>query len=174
MSVSQTGIDTPAVLIRFARKGDGETLLALIRELAEFEREADELICTAADLERDGFGPDPKFEALIAETNGRPVGYAMIFGGYSTWTGRPGIHIHDLYVTPAARDLGIGRLFMARIAEIALDRGCRRLDLDVLDWNPARRFYEHLGFRPLTDWVPYRLDEDGLRGLAASAKEDRE
>src|SRR3546814_17450823 len=117
----------------------------MIRELAEFEREPDAVKATEADLLRDGWGPSPRFEALIAELDGVPAGFALYFHNYSTWEGRAGIYLEDLYVAERARGHGIGRKLMAALARLAAERDCRRLALRVLEWNPARRFYAGIG-----------------------------
>src|SRR3546814_8303151 len=114
----------------------------MIRELAEFERVPDSVKATEADRLRDGWGPSPGFEALIAELDGGPAGFALYFHNYSTWEGRAGIYLEDLYGAERARGHGIGRKLMAALARLAAERDCRRLDLSVLEWNPARRFYD--------------------------------
>lgn len=157
------------IAIRPARPADAGAILAMIRELAAFERAPDAVKATEADLLRDGWGPAPKFEALIAELDGVPSGFALFFHNYSTWEGRAGIHLEDLYVTERARGYGLGRRLMAALAAVAIDRGCKRLDLSVLDWNPARRFYDRIGMVRMAEWLPYRLTGDALARLAAEA-----
>ena len=133
------------VFIRPAVRADAAIILELIRELARFERAEESVQATVTDLERDGWGDTPRFEALIAEIDGAPIGFALYFHNYSTWEGRAGIYLEDLYVMPEARGSGAGRRLMTRLAAIAVERGCARLDFSVLDWNPARRFYASLG-----------------------------
>ena len=157
----------PSITIREADVGDAATIVALIRELASYEDLLDQVRMTEADVVRDGFGARPHFEALIAEVDGTPAGFALFFHNYSTFEGRPGIYVEDVYVRERARGLGLGRKLMARLAAMALERGCRRLDLWVLHWNPARAFYHRLGFRHMGDWLPYRLDGEALARLAA-------
>ena len=159
------------IVIRPARAEDAATLLRLIRELAEFEKLAHEVRASEADLVREGFGPVPRYEALLAELDGLPVGFALYFHNYSTFTGRPGLYLEDIFITETARGHGIGRKMMARLAAIAVERNCARLDLWVLYWNPARRFYDMLGMRQMSDWLPYRLDGPKLTRLAAEAEE---
>lgn len=154
------------VTVRPAVRSDAATILEMIRELARFERAEDQVRATAADLERDGWGETPRFEALIAEQEGNPIGFALYFHNYSTWEGRAGIYLEDLYVNPDARKSGAGRQMMVRLAAIALERGCARLDLSVLDWNPARRFYATLGLSQMKEWLPYRAEGDALAALA--------
>jgi len=159
------------VVIRPAQAEDAATLLRLIRELAEFEKLGHEVRASEADLIREGFGPAPRYEALLAELDGSAVGFALYFHNYSTFTGRPGLYLEDIFITETARGHGIGRKMMARLAGIAVERNCARLDLWVLNWNPARRFYDMLGMRQMSDWLPYRLDGPALTRLAAEAED---
>lgn len=142
--------------IRRARAGDGATIHALLTELAAFEQGSVE--ASAADLERDAFGPKPLFEALLAERDGRAVGMLTYLSLYSSWRGRPALMIHDLFVQEAARGTGAGKALIGRLAEIARERGCCRIDVNVLDWNDkARAFYASLGFAHNEGWLGYRL-----------------
>jgi GNAT superfamily N-acetyltransferase len=154
------------VRIRPATCGDAATIVRLVRELADYEKLADRVRISEADVLRDGFGERPWFECLLAELDGEAVAFALFFHNYSTFEGRPGLYLEDVYVAEAARGLGIGRRLMGRLAAVALERGCRRLDLWALHWNSARMFYESLGFRQMEDWLPYRIDGDALRRLA--------
>jgi len=154
--------------IRPATPADIPTILRFIRELATYEREPDAVLATEADLLRDGFGPTPRFCALIAEHDGAPAGFALYFTSYSTWRGHHGIRLEDLYVTPSLRGKGIGKALLARLAQIAIDEGCPRLEWDVLDWNaPAIAIYERLGATILTEWRIMRIADDALTALAA-------
>jgi len=155
--------------VRPATPADVETILRFIKGLAAFEKEPDAVRATLDDLRRDGFGKQPKFEVLIAELDGEPVGFALFFPTYSTWEGRPGIYLEDLFVAEHARGLGLGRKLMAALAALAVARGCRRLELSVLHWNPTREFYHHLGMAHLQEWLPYRLAGEALQALAAEA-----
>lgn len=155
------------VTIRFATAADVGLLLRLIRELAVFERAPDAVVASEADLLQHGFGADPQFEALIAFLDGAPAGVALFHTRFSTWLGRPGLYLEDLYVCEAARGQGVGRRLMARLAAVALERGWGRIDFQVLDWNPARRFYERLGLGHVGDWLRYGGDEAALKRLAA-------
>ncbi len=157
------------VTVRPAIRSDAAFILAMIRELARFEKAENAVRATVADLERDGWGETPRFEALIAEQAGAPVGFALYFHNSSTWEGRSGLYLEDLYVRPEARRSGAGRRLMARLAAIAVERGCPRLDLSVLDWNPARRFYARLGISRMEEWLPYRAEGDTLAVLAAES-----
>jgi GNAT superfamily N-acetyltransferase len=155
------------IVIREAVERDAAAILRLIRELAEFEKLAHEVRATEEDIRRDGFGPKRYFECLLAEADGEAVGFALFFHDYSTFEGRPGIYLEDLYVRENQRGRGIGRRLMARLAALAVARDCRRLDLSVLHWNPAREVYERLGFEHKKDWLPYRLTGEALKRLAA-------
>jgi GNAT superfamily N-acetyltransferase len=154
------------ITIRAATAADVGLLLRFIRELAVFERAPEWVIATEADLLRHGFGPEPQFEAILAFLDGEPAGAALFHSRFSTWLGRPGLYLEDLYVAEAARGHGVGRRLMARLAAIALERGWGRIDFQVLDWNPARNFYERLGLGPVGEWLRYGGDEAALRRLA--------
>jgi GNAT superfamily N-acetyltransferase len=156
--------------IRPATPDDVPTILTFIRELAEFEREPDAVLATEADLLRDGWGTPARFTAIIAEYNGIAAGFALYFTSYSTWRGHHGIRLEDLYVTPALRGKGIGKALLARLARIAIDEGCPRLEWDVLDWNaPAIAVYESIGAKILTEWRIMRLAGEPLQTLAAQS-----
>ena len=157
----------PEIAIRFATADDAGLLLHFVRELATFEKAAGSVVATEDDLRRHGFGPEPHFEALIASVDERPAGIALFFPTYSTWRGKPGLYLEDIFVSEWARGLGVGRRLMARLAAIAVERGWERLDFSVLDWNPARGFYERLGARALDEWVRYQAEGEALRRLAA-------
>ena len=156
-----------AITIRFATADDVPLLLRLIRALAVFERAPDAVVATEEDLRRHGFGPEPRFEAILAFLDGEPAGCALFHTRFSTWLGRPGLYLEDLYVTEEARGKGVGKRLMARLAAIAVERGWGRIDFHVLDWNPAREFYHGLGMEHLGEWLRYGADETALRRLAA-------
>jgi GNAT superfamily N-acetyltransferase len=157
-----------AITIRFATAADVGLLLRFIRELAVFERAPEWVVATEADLLHHGFGPEPaQFQAILAFLgDGEPVGVALFHSRFSTWLGRPGLYLEDLYVSEAARGRGVGRRLMARLAAIALERGWGRIDFQVLEWNPARRFYEQLGLGHVGEWLRYGGDEAALTRLA--------
>jgi GNAT superfamily N-acetyltransferase len=158
------------IRIRPAEPADASVILAMVRELTVFEREPlTSVEAREEDFLRDCFGPARRCEVLIGEVDERVQGYALFFHNYSTWVGRAGIHVEDLFVRDGARGLGLGRRLLAAVAQIAVERDCRRLDLAVLDWNPARELYEHLGFTPQSQWVPYRLAAKDIAKLAAEA-----
>jgi GNAT superfamily N-acetyltransferase len=162
------------VTIRFATVDDCALLLQLIRGLAVYENAPGAVVATEDDLRRHGFGPEAKFEAILAFLDGEPVGLALFFANFSTWLGSPGMYLEDIYVIEKARGLGVGRRLMARLAAIAAERGWGRIDFATLDWNPARRFYQHLGIAPLTEWVPYRAEGEALRRLAEEDDKTRD
>ncbi|MDQ6691187.1 MAG: GNAT family N-acetyltransferase [Candidatus Dormibacteraeota bacterium] len=155
--------------IRQATEADLETIERLIRELAEYEKLTGEVVMDRQTLGRHLFGPRPYAEVLIAEEGGEPVGFALFFHNFSTFLGRPGIYLEDLFVVPERRGEGHGRHLLARLAEIAVERGCGRLEWAVLNWNtPAIGFYERLGARPNSDWTAYRLTGEALSELAGA------
>lgn len=152
--------------VRLARPEDVPDVLRLIRALADYEREPDAVQTTEADLRRWVFGEDPVASVLVAEVAGAVVGMALWFRTYSTWTGVPGIYLEDLFVDPQARGSGLGKALLTALARIAVDRGYRRVEWAVLDWNtPSIEFYEALGARPMQEWSTYRLTGDALDSL---------
>lgn len=154
--------------IRPATVDDAPILRDLIFELAEYEKERDQVAVTADDLVRDGFGPHPKFRALIAEWDGHSVGYALFFGYYSTWEGRAGIFLEDLFVHEEFRGKGIGKALLAHVAAIATKEKCYGIRWEVLDWNePAIKFYKSLGANFLHQWKAVLLMGPALDRLAA-------
>lgn len=144
--------------IRPTTLADAPLMMAMIRELAEFERELDQVNATAEDLVREGFGPNPRFHALIAEWDGQPAAYAVYFLAFSTWAGRPHLFIEDLFVREQFRRKGIGKALLQRMAAIAREQGCYGMRWEVLNWNtPAIEFYRSLGATLQTDWFPSLL-----------------
>jgi GNAT superfamily N-acetyltransferase len=155
--------------IRPATIDDAELLRTLIRELAEFEHELNLCVIEAADLARDGFGPNPSFRALIADWDGQPAGYALFFDCYSTWAGRR-LFLEDLFVRERFRGRGIGKALLASVARIALQENCCGMQWEVLDWNEkAIELYKSLGAEILDRWRPVLLKDDALRRLAKKA-----
>lgn len=156
-------------MIRPATPDDVPTILRFIRELATYERAAGEVVATEDDLRRHLFGARPAVFAHIAEHEGLAVGFAVWFLNYSTWTGRHGIYLEDLYVTPHARGFGYGRALLVELARIADERGYGRFEWSVLDWNePAIGFYTSLGAVPMEEWTVHRLTGDALHTVARS------
>lgn len=154
--------------IRAARPDDVSEILAMIRELADYERAPHEVVATEDLLERALFGPEPAVYALIAEdTTGRIIGFALWFLNFSTWLGRHGVYLEDLYVRPSARGLGHGKALLSALARICVDRGYGRLEWWVLDWNePALEFYRSVGAVPMDEWTVQRMTGDALAALA--------
>jgi GNAT superfamily N-acetyltransferase len=156
-------------VIRRARPDDGPAIYQLIRDLAEYERGLSEVTATEEDVRRSLFGPDPAVFAHVAEHEGRVAGFALWFLNYSTWVGRHGIYLEDLYVTPELRGHGFGRALLAELAALCVERGYGRLEWWVLDWNePALGFYGALGATPMSDWTVHRLTGASLQALAAT------
>jgi GNAT superfamily N-acetyltransferase len=153
--------------IRPAEPGDVALIAALIGELAEYEQLAHEVVLDEAELHDHLFGPRPYAEVLIAETDdGTSAGFALFFHNFSTFLGRPGIHLEDLFVRPEHRGAGHGLALLRALGGIARERGCGRIEWNVLDWNePSIRFYESLGARPMSAWLLYRLTGDAMDSL---------
>jgi GNAT superfamily N-acetyltransferase len=159
-----------SVAIRPAVVQDVPLILQLIRGLAEYERLAHEVVATEAELTRWLFGPRAYAEVVIAESHGAPAGFALFFHNFSTFLGRPGIYLEDLFVTPEQRGRGVGRALLAHLARLAVERGCGRLEWWVLDWNEdAIRFYRSLGAEAMDEWTVFRVTGDPLTRLASSA-----
>ena len=160
-----------ATKIRQATRADVPQILAFIRALATYERTPEAVTATEASLEREGFGPNPFYFCLIAEHDGQTAGYAIYFFNYSTWVG-PGIYLEDIFVEPELRGLGIGKLLLERVAAIAVEQGCARLQWAVLDWNtPAIEFYGAMGSEFLDEWRNMRMSGEALRQLAGMERQ---
>jgi GNAT superfamily N-acetyltransferase len=156
-----------ATTIRTATEADVPQILAFIRALATFEREPDAVTATVDGLLRDGFGPNPIYYCLIADRDGQPAGFALYFFNYSTWKGCPGIYLEDIFVHPEFRGLGIGKALLQQVAAIAVQKGCPRLQWEVLDWNtPAIDFYRAMGAEFLDEWRNVRVSGEALDRLA--------
>ncbi|MHB8653215.1 MAG: GNAT family N-acetyltransferase [Terriglobia bacterium] len=154
--------------IRSATVNDVALILQFIRDLAEYEREPQAVTATEADLVRDGFGADPKFRVVIAEWDGKPAGFALFFYNYSTWQGRPGLYLEDLFVRPEFRGKGIGKTLLVYLARLAVHENCGRFQWQVLDWNtPSIRFYESLGAKVMKEWLTMRVEGEAIKRLAA-------
>ena len=149
--------------VRLARPDDAALVLQFIRQLAEYEKLSHQVVATEAQLRQTLFGARPAAEALIAELDGVPAGFALFFHNYSTFLARPGIYLEDLFVSPAFRRQGVGRALFTRVARLAVERQCGRFEWSVLDWNaPAIAFYRSLGAEPLSDWTIFRLTGEAL------------
>lgn len=156
-----------SVTIRLGERADVPVIADLIRGLARYERLEHEVAMTPERLEKTLFGTRPFAETLIAEEDGEPVGFALFFHNYSTFLARPGVYLEDLFVRESQRGKGVGKALLVKLAAIAVERECGRLEWAVLDWNKdAIGFYERLGARPNSDWTVYRLTGDALAGLA--------
>jgi len=156
------------IAIRQASRADMPLIAKLIRDLAEYEGLSHAVRMEEDRLEQHLFGERPMAEVLIGECRGSPAGFALFFHNFSTFEGRPGIWLEDLFVEPHARRAGLGRALLTEVARIAHERGCGRLEWSVLDWNMmAIQFYRSLGARPLTDWTTMRIDADALARLGA-------
>ena len=155
------------IQIRPAMPQDVPLILTLLRELATYEKLAHEVVATESDMYAALFGDRPVVETVIASLDGEPVGYALFFPTFSTFLGKPGLYLEDLYVRPAARGLGVGRKLLEHLARLTVERGWGRLEWSVLDWNePSIAFYKKMGARPLDEWTVFRLAGKNLASLA--------
>lgn len=159
-----------SVTVRVATIADAPLILAFIRELADYERLLHEVEATEADVRRDLFGENPRAFCDIAEADGTPVGFALWFYNYSTFRGRAGIYLEDLFVRPEARGIGAGKALLARLAQRCVEADLGRLEWAVLNWNaPSIAFYDSLGAGAMTEWTVRRLDGEALSRLAQAA-----
>ena len=169
-STSRAVASTPApgrVSLRPTTRADVPTILGLIRGIAEYERLAHEVEATEPLLREHGFGPRRVFDAILAERDGRAVGFALYFFTFSTFKGRPTLYLEDLYVVPEERRGGIGSRLLTRLAQIAVERDCGRMEWSVLDWNtPARDLYFKLGAKAMEEWTVFRMTSDAFGRLA--------
>ena len=167
MPAKKIATTIPEFEIRQATAGDCELILALIRELAEYERLAHEVVATADSLREAMFGDRPCADAVIGEYQGQAVGYALFFNNFSTFTGRPGIYLEDIYVKPEMRGRGFGKCLLAYLARMAVDRNWTRVEWSVLDWNePSIQFYRSIGAIPMDEWTVQRLHGPALEAFA--------
>jgi GNAT superfamily N-acetyltransferase len=162
---------TSELVIRPAEPSDADLLFSMVIALATYERAPDQVAGSSELLASALFGPDPSAEALVAELDGTPVGFALFYRTFSTWQCRPGIWLEDLFVPPKHRGAGVGLALLRELAEITVSRGYTRLEWAALDWNePALRFYERLGAGRLDEWVMHRLDGTNLVELASASR----
>jgi len=155
--------------IRSARVEDVPVILQLIRDLATYERAPNDVTATAEQLVEILFSEKPVAEVLLAFEQDAPIGFAVFFHNFSTWLGRPGLYLEDLFVKPEKRGKGYGHALLVELAKIARDRDCGRMEWAVLDWNdPAIQFYRKLGAKPMEEWTVFRLTRDGIAKLAQS------
>lgn len=158
-----------SITIRPATIEDAETIMQFIVELAVYEKAEHEVLATQADIEHSIFGANSTVDAVICEQGKKPIGFAVYFYNYSTWLGKNGLFLEDLYVTPESRGIGAGKALLKHLNQIALDRGCGRFEWNVLDWNtPSIEFYESIGAKPQSEWIGYRLDHDAMKTFANS------
>lgn len=154
--------------VRPATRDDLAAILEFIRGLARYEKAEDQVVATVADLEAALFGANARVRCLVADANGESVGCAIFFYNYSTWTGKYGIYLEDLFVDEAHRGTGAGLALMQALAQIAVEEGCTRFEWSVLDWNqPSINFYERLGAEPQSEWIGYRMSGEVLTRLAS-------
>ena len=164
-----TSIDN--FVLRGTTKDDSPLILNLIMELAEYEKLAHEVVATVETLKETLFGESAYAEVFIGEFEGAPVGYALFFHNFSTFTGRPGIYLEDIYVKPEMRGKGFGKCMLAYIAKLAVERNCTRVEWSVLDWNePSIQFYRSIGAIPMDGWTTQRLHGEALANFAAEFK----
>ncbi len=157
------------VQVRDARVEDADLILRFVKELALYEKEPEAVVATEADIRASIFGSDSTVKALVCELNNEPVGFAVYFYNYSTWLGRRGIYLEDLYVSPQYRKVGAGKALLKHLAQVAVAEGCGRFEWSVLNWNePAIKFYESLDAKPMDEWTVYRLTGAELKALASS------
>ena len=163
-------MNEPAFILREALREDVPAIVGLIGDLALYERQPEDCHADPALLEKHLFGPRPYAEAIVAEIGGEVIGFALFFHNYSTWLTRPGLYLEDLYVKPGFRARGVGRALLVKLAEIAVARGCGRMEWSVLKWNePAIGFYRKLGAVPMEEWQVYRLEGNPLSALGSGA-----
>jgi GNAT superfamily N-acetyltransferase len=154
------------ITLREATPDDIPTILQFIQDLATYEKEPDAALATAEDLLRTVFGSNPYASVVIGEIDGRPRGFSLYFFNYSTWLGKPGLYLEDLFVQPDARGSGLGKALLLNLVRIAQENGCGRMEWSVLDWNtPAIEFYRSLGALPMNGWTVHRLDEAAMAAL---------
>lgn len=154
--------------LRHGEVNDVPLILGFIRQLASYEKLAHEVRATEGLLRETLFGPRPYAEVVIAELRGEPVGFALFFHSFSTFLGRPGLYLEDLFVVPERRGLGIGKVLLVHLSKLAKERGLGRVEWSVLNWNePAIRFYRSLGATPMDEWTVYRLSGEALEALAS-------
>jgi GNAT superfamily N-acetyltransferase len=157
----------PKTVLRFATADDVGLIIDFIRQLADYEKMVDEVVTDEDQLRQSLFGGRRVAEVVIASYDGEPAGFALFFHNFSTFLGRPGIYVEDLFVIPALRGHGIGKSLLSYLARLAVERGCGRLEWWVLDWNePAIRFYERLGAKPMDEWTVFRVTGETLEELA--------
>ena len=158
-----------SIVIREAHRKDSSLILKFIKELAKYEKAEHEVLATESSIENSIFGSDSSTNVIICENNGKPIGFAVYFFNYSTWLGKNGLYLEDLYISDAERGSGAGKMLLKYLAKIAVDKNCGRFEWSVIDWNTrAIKFYSTLGAKPKTEWLGYQLTGDNLLNLAGS------
>lgn len=159
----------PEFFLRPATESDTSLILSFIRELAEYERLSHEVVASEDGIREALFGPRPAAEVIIGEYQDQPAAFALFFHNFSTFLGKPGLYLEDLFVKPDLRGMGLGKAILAYLARLALERGCGRFEWWVLDWNkPALKFYRSIGAEPMDEWTVQRVSGDALVELADS------
>ena len=157
----------PDVSLRLANEDDVPVILNFIKELAEYEKLSHEVLVNEEKLKKTLFGDNKFAEVIIADYKNEPAGFALFFHNYSTFLGKPGIYLEDLFVKPHLRGKGIGKILLAYLGKLALERDCGRIEWAVLDWNePALKFYKNLGAKPMDEWTVFRVSGDSIKNLA--------
>ncbi|WP_342305420.1 GNAT family N-acetyltransferase [Methanolobus sp. ZRKC5] len=154
------------LIIRQTNERDIPLIMDFVRSLAEFEGLGEHVLSTEESLHTALFGKRPYAEAIIAELNDKPAGFIIFFHNFSSFVGKPGLYIEDIFVYPKFRSMGVGKALVLRCGQIAEKRNCGRIEWSMLDWNPAKEFYEHFGAKVQKEWIIYRLDEQGIKDLA--------
>lgn len=163
------------IAIKPATADDAPLILQFIKELAVYEKMESEVVTSVEQITASLFSPDSTTSSLICYIDDEPAGYAVFFFNYSTWLGKHGLYLEDLYITPKHRKMGAGRKMLQHLAAYAVEKGCGRFEWSVLDWNePAIQFYRSVGAKPLEDWVIYRLTGKELHEFAASGKSEKD
>jgi len=159
----------PTPSIRQAKIEDAALILKFVVDLAVYEKAEDEVVATVADIESSIFSDKFNTNAVICELDGNPIGFAVYFFNYSTWQGKHGLYLEDLYVSPEHRGTGAGKALLKHLAKVAVDNDCGRFEWSVLDWNePAIQFYKSIGAKPKDGWTGYRMSGDALEGFGSS------
>ncbi|WP_298939980.1 GNAT family N-acetyltransferase [uncultured Psychromonas sp.] len=157
-----------SIVIREANRDDSSLILKFVKELAKYEKAEHEVIATVSSIESSIFGENSSTKALICESNDQPIGFAVYFFNYSTWQGKNGLYLEDLYIRHSERGSGAGKLLLKYLAKLAVENDCGRFEWSVLEWNtPAIKFYESLGAKPKSEWLGYQLTGASLLTLAA-------
>jgi GNAT superfamily N-acetyltransferase len=154
------------IRFRKAEREDIHLIFKFIKELADYEKLSQTVVATEAILAKNLFGENPRAEVIFAIVDNKEAGFVLFFHNFSTFLGKPGLYIEDLYIKPEYRSMGVGKALIKQCAKLALERDCGRMEWWVLNWNPARRFYEQLGAIAMDEWVTYRLTHDKMKKLA--------